>query len=63
MPNVVGLSKQEALIKLLEAGFSVENITFGEKLLPNAPPDAVSDVSPSAGTTVTGDEFENEYTP
>ncbi len=56
MPNVVGLSKQEALIKLLEAGFSVENITFGEKLLPNAPPDAVSDVSPSAGTTVTGDE-------
>ena len=56
MPNIVGLSKQDALIKLLEAGFSVENIQFGEKYLPNSTPDAVSDVSPSVGSTVTGDE-------
>lgn len=56
MPNILGLSKQEALIALLEAGFSTENITFGEKYLPKSQPDSVADVSPSVGSTVTCDE-------
>ena len=55
MPNVVGLTKQDAYIKLLEAGFSPENISFGEKYLPNALPEAVVDVTPNVGETVNSD--------
>ncbi|MGN0172896.1 MAG: PASTA domain-containing protein [Acutalibacteraceae bacterium] len=55
MPNIVGLSKEDAYIKLLEAGFSPENITFGEKYLPNSLPEAVVDVTPGVGETVNCD--------
>ena len=61
MPNIVGLNEKDAYIKLLEAGFEPENITFGEKYLPNSLPEAVVDVTPNVGETVNGDEKVTVY--
>ncbi len=53
MPDVTGMSEQEALLTLLKAGFQLDNIGAPiEKYDPNATPDCVIETSPAPGESV-----------
>ena len=52
IPNLTNMTKEEALIELLKAGFLYENISFGEKYNTSILPECVVDVSPNIGETV-----------
>ena len=55
MPNLIGLTREEAIVELFKAGFSYENIEFGERVSPNAKAGTVVYVEPQAGETVNAD--------
>lgn len=61
MPSLLGLEKDEAYIKLLEAGFLKDNIKFSEKYDATAESQTVIDVTPKAGDTVNSDIFVTVY--
>ncbi len=52
IPNLTNMTKEEAVIELLKAGFLYENISFGEKYNTSILPECVVDISPSIGETV-----------
>ena len=52
VPNLTNMTKEEAIIELLKAGFLYENISFGEKYNTGILPESVVDTSPSIGETI-----------
>lgn len=52
IPNLTNMTKEEAVIELLRAGFLYENISFGEKYNTSILPECVVDISPNIGETV-----------
>ncbi len=61
MPDIVGLTKDKAYIALLEAGFSKDNIKWGEKYSTSSAPETDVDVTPDAGETVNGERYVTVY--
>ena len=52
VPNLTNMTKEEAIIELLKAGFLYENISFGEKYNAGILPESVVDTSPNIGETI-----------
>lgn len=67
MPDVVGLSEDKAYIKLLEAGFNKNNISWEKKYSTSVDPGAVVDITPDEGEKVNADMhvtvYVNSYKP
>ena len=55
MPDIVGLTKDKAHIKLLIAGFKDDNITWVEKSFANKKANSVISVTPDEGDSVNSD--------
>ena len=52
MIDVIGQDRDSALLELLKAGFSIENITFEEKYVKDAPPGVVIQTDPEPGMRI-----------
>lgn len=52
MIDVIGYDRDSALLELLKAGFSIENITFEEKYVKDAPPGVVIQTDPEPGMRI-----------
>ena len=52
MIDVIGQDRDSALLELLKAGFSIENITFEEKYVKDAPPGVVLQTDPEPGMRI-----------
>ena len=61
MPDVVGLSEDKAYIKLLEAGFNKNNISWEKKYSTSVDPGAVVDITPDKGEKVNADMHVTVY--
>ena len=61
MPQIVGKTRDEAYIALLEAGFTKDNVKWAEKYSSSAAPDTVVEVSPKEGETVNGEMYVTVY--
>lgn len=51
MPDLTGMSEDEAILTLVKAGFDYDNIVFGERYHPSMKYKHVVDTEPAAGTT------------
>lgn len=61
MPQIVGKTKEEAYIALLEAGFTKDTVRWAEKYSSSAAPDTVVEVDPKEGETVNGEMYVTVY--
>ena len=61
MPDVIGLSEDKAYIKLLEAGFNKNNISWEKKYSTSVDPGAVVDITPDKGEKVNADMHVTVY--
>ncbi|MBQ2391124.1 MAG: PASTA domain-containing protein [Clostridia bacterium] len=57
MPNVMGLTKEEALLKLYEVGIPYENVVFESRYDANGAPASVVYCNPAIGEAISADEY------
>ena len=55
MPDLTGMTKDEAILALLKAGFEYDNITFSERYVEEKAPNSVVETVPGFGQSVNAD--------
>ena len=55
MPDLTGMTKDQAILALLKAGFAYDNITFSERYVEEKAPNAVVETVPGLGQSVNAD--------
>ena len=55
MPDLSGMTQDQAILTLLKAGFAYENITFSERYVEEKVPNCVVETVPGLGQSVNPD--------